>query len=259
MSLYGTPEELESLSSPCPWFLGGQEVPLGQLVKPLNVVGEYLNSGVLVLSFEPDFNFLENQTLSNLMGMVMPPVSDSELRTGFGRTIKFVTRKGKRWHSPNIYANPVTLIRAGQCSKTFLAEVHRSQGLWKRQLRDSLQTTSPTVIGKDKASAGIHKQLVVDGVLIVNRKHQFPGKWPQLTGGRSLVGCRFGRLRVLVVKPRQTWQCQCDCGKVVNVKSYHLNSGRTRSCGCLREEVQAGAKLGKQNRRGETTECSRRT
>ena len=38
------------------------------------------------------------------------------------------------------------------------------------------------------------------------------------------------------------WSCRCDCGKKVKVKAFHLKSGHTKSCGCLRKEI---AKIGK--------------
>lgn len=53
----------------------------------------------------------------------------------------------------------------------------------------------------------------------------------------NLVGQRFGRLIVTSrapSKPGQSrWGCQCDCGNVTEVHSYHLKSGNTRSCGCF--------------------------
>ena len=53
----------------------------------------------------------------------------------------------------------------------------------------------------------------------------------------DLSGQRYGRLTV--VRPaeniggRTAWECRCDCGKVVNVKTNHLRSGHTKSCGCM--------------------------
>lgn len=59
----------------------------------------------------------------------------------------------------------------------------------------------------------------------------------------DLIGKRFGRLTVVekvFVKEvgkskakRQFWKCLCDCGNTVYVDTGHLNSGQTRSCGCL--------------------------
>lgn len=54
---------------------------------------------------------------------------------------------------------------------------------------------------------------------------------------RDLTGLRFGNLTVLVLdgkrKNRSFWRCRCDCGGEAVTTSYDLNSGRTRSCGCL--------------------------
>lgn len=52
----------------------------------------------------------------------------------------------------------------------------------------------------------------------------------------DLTGQRFGRLTVLApaanVGDRTAWLCQCDCGKKTVVKTGHLRSGHTKSCGC---------------------------
>jgi hypothetical protein len=52
---------------------------------------------------------------------------------------------------------------------------------------------------------------------------------------------RFGRLTAIhpsgSSQGRIVWKCVCDCGNEAFVKSKHLNSGGSRSCGCLRSEV----------------------
>jgi hypothetical protein len=57
----------------------------------------------------------------------------------------------------------------------------------------------------------------------------------------DLTGQTFGRLTPLEIvdstKSGVVWKCQCDCGETTNVKSGHLRSGNTRSCGCLAKEV----------------------
>jgi hypothetical protein len=59
----------------------------------------------------------------------------------------------------------------------------------------------------------------------------------------NLTGERFGRLvpvsRVPGV-PRQ-WNCKCDCGAIVKVRTGNLRSGITRSCGCMQPEMQRDA------------------
>ena len=52
----------------------------------------------------------------------------------------------------------------------------------------------------------------------------------------DLTGQKFGRLTVLApaanVGNRTAWLCRCDCGKKTVVRTYHLRSGHTKSCGC---------------------------
>ena len=59
-------------------------------------------------------------------------------------------------------------------------------------------------------------------------------------------GHRYGRLTVLERYPvkgagKAYWKCRCDCGVEVVVDGRVLRSGRTRSCGCLRREVNSAA------------------
>ena len=58
---------------------------------------------------------------------------------------------------------------------------------------------------------------------------------------KDLTGQRFGRLvAVRLTDERRNnkviWECKCDCGNVVNVKSTLLIRGNTSSCGCLHKE-----------------------
>lgn len=55
---------------------------------------------------------------------------------------------------------------------------------------------------------------------------------------KDLTGKTFNRLTVLRLGDRGKrndirWLCQCTCGNKVNVLSYSLKSGKTKSCGCL--------------------------
>lgn len=54
---------------------------------------------------------------------------------------------------------------------------------------------------------------------------------------KDLTGQRFGKLVVLQDVGRRggyvQWKCNCDCGNQSTVRSAHLLSGQTRSCGCL--------------------------
>jgi hypothetical protein len=62
----------------------------------------------------------------------------------------------------------------------------------------------------------------------------------------DLSGQRFGRLLVVARVPRQPkaggparWLCWCDCGSETTPTGNALRSGYTRSCGCLRSDVNA--------------------
>lgn len=64
---------------------------------------------------------------------------------------------------------------------------------------------------------------------------------------KDLTGQKFGRLAVREKGPlkpsgkyggmRQTWVCDCECGKTHTAVSSDLISGNTRSCGCLLQEA----------------------
>jgi hypothetical protein len=55
-------------------------------------------------------------------------------------------------------------------------------------------------------------------------------------------GMRFGRLTILerdlTKKDREgiSWLCECDCGNITTVKTKHLKSGNTKSCGCYNKD-----------------------
>jgi len=56
---------------------------------------------------------------------------------------------------------------------------------------------------------------------------------------KDLTGKRFGKL--VVLKPteerkngKRVWECLCDCGKTVFVRSTSLTNGNSTSCGCTR-------------------------
>jgi hypothetical protein len=61
----------------------------------------------------------------------------------------------------------------------------------------------------------------------------------------SFIGQKFGRLTVIerdLSKPSgrgypSYWLCQCECGNVKSISKQSLNSGKVKSCGCLRSEM----------------------
>ena len=58
----------------------------------------------------------------------------------------------------------------------------------------------------------------------------------------NLIGKRFGRLVVLSRTDKRTkrgttiWECVCDCGTRVEVRTDKLTGGGKRSCGCWEQE-----------------------
>lgn len=56
---------------------------------------------------------------------------------------------------------------------------------------------------------------------------------------KDYVGRRFGMLTVLEYAGKKggmhRWKCRCDCGKETIVGQTLLQSGKTKSCGCLRK------------------------
>ena len=68
----------------------------------------------------------------------------------------------------------------------------------------------------------------------------------------DLTNKRFGRWVVLsqtedYISPQGVhyaqWLCRCDCGTIKPVQGYKLNSGRSQSCGCLRNELISKRRL----------------
>ena len=60
----------------------------------------------------------------------------------------------------------------------------------------------------------------------------------------NLIGKTFGRLKVIdhfgINKFKQhLWVCRCDCGVIKNILGRTLNNGRSKSCGCLHNEIIA--------------------
>ncbi len=69
---------------------------------------------------------------------------------------------------------------------------------------------------------------------------------------KELVGMRFGNLTVLSYEGKRDgmhrWRCKCDCGRETSVGQTLLQSGKTKSCGCLAHPPQkdlAGRRYGR--------------
>lgn len=56
----------------------------------------------------------------------------------------------------------------------------------------------------------------------------------------DLTGKKFGKLTALQRLPNQgrrtIWECKCECGNIVSVRTENLRSGHTTSCGCKTRE-----------------------
>jgi hypothetical protein len=64
----------------------------------------------------------------------------------------------------------------------------------------------------------------------------------------------YGRLKVLCYSHSRNgagcyWICRCDCGKNTTTTSSQLNSGKTKSCGCIRREFGQNRLIDLTNRR----------
>ena len=55
-------------------------------------------------------------------------------------------------------------------------------------------------------------------------------------GRIDLTGQSFGYLTALKKIPGGKWLCKCKCGNIVEVLTYNLKNGNTKSCGCYQKE-----------------------
>ena len=74
---------------------------------------------------------------------------------------------------------------------------------------------------------------------------------------KNITGLRFGKL--VAIEPVENrghggavyWRCKCDCGNEKVINGSNLRRGLTKSCGCLKIEVNRknGRKTGLANRK----------
>ena len=62
-----------------------------------------------------------------------------------------------------------------------------------------------------------------------------------LSGKEDLTGQTFGYLTALQYLPGGKYKCQCKCGNIVEVLTYNLKNGNTKSCGCYQKEQTSKA------------------
>ena len=77
-------------------------------------------------------------------------------------------------------------------------------------------------------------------------------RWRNMAMTRSnLAGEKFGRLTAIEAATGGSngecvrWRCECECGNSILVRSGHLKSGSTNSCGCSRSKDILGKRFGK--------------
>ena len=67
------------------------------------------------------------------------------------------------------------------------------------------------------------------------------GCLPKTSWRENIKGQKFGRLSVLEIdkniRHTSRWICLCDCGNKKSVLTSSLQSGKTKSCGCLHKEI----------------------
>lgn len=60
---------------------------------------------------------------------------------------------------------------------------------------------------------------------------------------KDIIGQKFGKLTVLKLNEYKDkdlfYQCECECGNIINVSGTHLRAGHTLSCGCLKTSYGA--------------------
>ena len=62
-------------------------------------------------------------------------------------------------------------------------------------------------------------------------------KTREVNQSEDLTGKIYTYLTVISRKENSSkWICQCKCGNIIETTTNHLNSGHTKSCGCLQKE-----------------------
>jgi hypothetical protein len=58
-----------------------------------------------------------------------------------------------------------------------------------------------------------------------------------------MIGEKFGRFTIIGASERKGyWICCCECGSQRIVREFHLKTGHTRSCGCLKRDLISSAR-----------------
>lgn len=85
-------------------------------------------------------------------------------------------------------------------------------------------------------------EVMVEGKLLTGGKTKSCGCIGK-TEQDNQIGKRFGQLVVTGYHGKKNrmhyWECLCDCGKTAIVNQVHLQTGKTKSCGCLQAKMAA--------------------
>ncbi len=205
-------------------------------------------SKFILKRFSPDINELAWCTLRHLYPIGHSPGSDSQIEQAF----RFFMSRPICLDSDHAFVNPAYAVTADRPTKSFVKAARNAQRAWFRQFTDMLQGCGRAK-REAKRMSPIIRQLTFTGVLVINRKHVLPDRWP---GGddnqrkRNLVGHRFGRLVVTAMISNGRCTCQCECGDYTTVRRQHLVSGKTTSCGCRSSELLGKQRSGRRSRTG---------
>ena len=51
---------------------------------------------------------------------------------------------------------------------------------------------------------------------------------------KDRTNIKYGKLTAIEYLGKSMWKCKCDCGNEKIVYGGHLETGHTKSCGCIR-------------------------
>ncbi|HWA98544.1 MAG TPA: hypothetical protein VG713_08625 [Pirellulales bacterium] len=194
-------------------------------------------ANISVTTFHEDIEHLEWQTISNIVGKVTAgePLPRDSIEGAF----RVLVREPKDLGT--LFANPKCLITANQPSEEFLDVARQAQHAWLRSLRQILGNRGCRHAMRE--ASPLRRQLAFTGVLICGGKHFRNDSWPTADELDPDPEVKFGRLTRVEVLPGGRWRCLCTCGREKVIRREHLRSGRTKSCGCLRAELDAKLRL----------------
>jgi hypothetical protein len=188
------------------------------------------------------------------MQNLVPQVLTAEPNPGREGTIEImfkVTLADPAGHGIlNMFANPAFCVAADRSTRHFIHEARSAQHAWFSRVRKILHS-SGRVKRELKKMTPIIRQLSHTGVMVLDGKHVLPNQWPDRIGQqklRNVTGHRFGRLVVIDMLPGGSCRCLCDCKCETIVRRHHLLSRKTKSCGCLKAELEARQKERKRRR-----------